>query len=200
MKALVFDKWDSSKVELRDLGLKKYINLTPKIMYHTQGRHAGKQFRKQNVHIVERLINNLMRGGTGDKIAGRVVRGRGGCGKKMKMYRTVEEAFEIVGKKSGKNPVEVLVHAIENSAPREETTRVKYGGVIYHVAVDISPMRRIDFALRNIGKAVALRSFDNKKSAEEALAEELILASQNDSQSHAIARKIETERVAKSSR
>ena len=93
-----------------------------------------------------------------------------------------------------------MVKAIENSAPREETTRVKYGGVVYHMAVDISPQRRIDFALRNIGRAVTMRSFDVKKSAAEALAEELILASNNDNQSHAIARKIEVERVAKSSR
>jgi small subunit ribosomal protein S7 len=198
--ALVFEKWDSSGIAVNDMGLKPYINLVSPLASLTQGRHAKKQFGKAKVHIVERLVNNLMRGGTGDKIGGRVIRDRGGCGKKAKMFEVCRMAFDQVNQKTNKNPLEVLVRAIENAAPREETTRVKYGGVIYHLAVDISPMRRVDFALRNIGRAMAIRSFNNPKSAETALAEELVLASQNDTQSHAIARKVEIERVARSSR
>ena len=199
MKYDVFGKWNS-EVDVQDPGLRRYINLQGKLVLHDQGRHARKMFGKGETHIVERLINTLMRGGTGKKVGGHVIRDRGGTGKKIKMYKVAKVAFELINKKTGKNPVEVLIKALENSAPREETTRVKYGGVVYHVAVDISPMRRVDFALRNVGKAVAIRSFDNKKSAADALAEELILASQNDPNSHAIARKVEVERVARSSR
>jgi small subunit ribosomal protein S7 len=200
VKNLVFGEWSCEGIEVRDAGLRPYITLESKITTFSQGRHAKKAFYKSRVHIVERLINNLMRSGTGDKVGGRVIRDRGGCGKKTKMYIVARKAFKLVNQKTGKNPVELLIRAIENAAPHEETTRVRYGGVIYHLAVDVSPQRRLDFALRNIGRAVAIRSFDNPKSAETALAEEIVLASQNDAQSHAIARKIEIERVAKSSR
>jgi small subunit ribosomal protein S7 len=199
MENFVFNKWTSA-AQVADPGIQKYINLDAKIVLHNQGRHTKRTFGKSQMHIVERLINTLMRGGTGKKLGGRVIRGLGGCGKKIKMYETTRQAFEEINQKTGKNPVEVLVKAIENAAPREETTRVKYGGAIYHLAVDIAPQRRIDFALRNIGKAVAIRSFKNKKTAKQALVEELMMASQNDAQSHAISRKIEVERVAKSSR
>lgn len=199
MEWKVFEKWDS-KVEVHDAGLGRYINLEVKVVLHDQGRHAHKKFGKKDLHIVERLINSLMRGGTGQKIRGKIIRDRGGTGKKMKMYKIVTQAFSLINKKTGKNPIEVLVTAIENAAPCEEVTRVRYGGVVYPVAVDVSPQRRVDFALRNIGKSVAIRSFDTKKSAAEALAEELILASKDDNTSHAIARKIEIERTAKGSR
>ena len=199
MENLVFGKWKSD-VEVVDPSLRNYINLKAKVSFFTQGRHAKKVFGKARIHIVERLINNLMRGGTGKKISGRVIRGRGGCGKKIKMYDITKKAFEVVHQKTGKNPIEVLIRAIENSAPREETTRVKYGGITYPVAVDVSPQRRIDFALRNIGRAFAIRSFDNPKSASDALAEELILAANSDAQSHAVARRIDIERIAKSAR
>ena len=199
MDTLIFGKWES-KAEVNDPGLRNYINLTAKISVFTQGRHAKKTFGKAKIHIVERLINNLMRGGTGQKIGGRVIRGRGGTGKKIKMYNIAKKAFELINQKTGKNPLEVFIRAIENAAPREETTRVRYGGISYPVAVDVSPQRRIDFALRNIGKAFAIRSFDNKKSAAEALAEELILASNSDAQSHAVAKRVDIERMAKGSR
>ncbi len=195
----IFGKWNAN-VTVEDPGLRVYINLNSKLVFHNQGRHVLRAFGKANVHIVERLINTLMRGGTGEKVGGRVIRDRGGTGKKTKMYNIAKKAFDIIHEKTKKNPLEVLIKALENAAPREETTRVKYGGVINHIAVDVSPARRVDFALRNIGKGVAIRSFDNKKSAAQALAEEIILASNNDPTSHAIARKVEVERVAHSSR
>ena len=195
----VFDKWDSA-VTIEDPGLKGYINLVPRLVYATQGKQATSSYAKKSIHIVERLINSLMRGGTGRKISGKVIRGRGGTGKKAKMHSVVKDAFAIIEARTKQNPVQLLVIALENSAPREETTRVKFGGVINLIPVDIAPQRRIDLALRNMGRAVAMRSFDNKKSAAEALAEEIILASKNEPQSHAVSRKIEVERIAKSSR
>lgn len=195
----VFGKW-SSEVEVRNPALREYVCLDSRVVYSTHGRHAAKKLMKKNVHIVERLINNLMRGGTGDKIGGHVIRDRGGTGKKAKMNRVVKDAFGQIGQKHGKNPVEVLVRAVENAAPREETTRVKYGGIMYHIAVDVSPQRMVDLALRNIAQAVAIRSFNNPRKSSTALMEELVLASINDAQSWAITRKNETERVARSSR
>ena len=194
MSYLIFDKWDSN-VAVTDLGLKDYICLDPKIHFDSRGRES-----KIKIHIVERLINNMMRSGTQGKMGGHIIRGRAGCGKKEKMMKIVKEAFEIIENKEKKNPIELFIRAIENAAPREETTRVKYGGIVTPIAVDVSPERRIDFALRNITKAVVQKSFNNKKTAARALAEEIIFAAQNNTASNAISKRNDVERTAKASR
>jgi small subunit ribosomal protein S7 len=101
---------------------------------------------------------------------------------------------------TGKNPVEILVKAIENAAPNEDTTRIVYGGVVYHVSVDVAPLRRVDLALRFIAEGVRESTYSNPKTIEEALAKELILASNNSMESHSIKKKNEQERIAMSSR
>ena len=68
-------------------------------------------------------------------------------GKKIHAINTVKTAFEIMHLKTGKNPVEVLIRAVEHSAPNEDTTRIVYGGTVYHVSVDVAPLRRIDLLL-----------------------------------------------------
>lgn len=183
----LFGKWGFVGVEVRDPGLKKYTCLKPVYLPHTGGRHEHRRFGKAGVPIVERLINNLMR------------RGRN-TGKKALAYSIVKNAFEIISLRTGQNPIQVLVRAIENSAPREETTRIMYGGIVYHVAVDISPTRRIDLALRHIVEGARLCAFKSVRSIEECLADEIVAAASNDPKSHAIARKDEIERIALSSR
>ncbi|MHC1576960.1 MAG: uS7 family ribosomal protein, partial [Methanosarcinaceae archaeon] len=106
----LFGKWDMSEVEITDQGIKRYVNLDSMIVPHTGGRHARQQFNKSDLSIVERLINNLMRGGSNS-------------GKKQATIRTVNEAFDIVAKKTKTNPVQVLVDAISNAGPREEVVR-----------------------------------------------------------------------------
>jgi small subunit ribosomal protein S7 len=96
--------------------------------------------------------------------------------------------------------LEVLVRAVENSAPLEDVTRLSYGGIVYFKAVDISPQRRVDLALRNIAQAARENSFRTRRTIDETLAEEIILASEKDSKSFAVKRKIELERVALASR
>ncbi len=199
MNALIFGKYDP-KVELTDPGLKGYINLDPRLVLHTQGRHSKRNFGREKAHVIERLANNFMRSGTGGKVSGKLIRDRGACGKKTKILKAIEEAFTIIEKREKKNPIQVLVQAIENAAPREETTRIRMGGVVYPIAVDISPLRRLDIALRNMGIAVVIQSFNNKKTISQAIADEIITASKNDPASYAIKRKVEIERIAKSSR
>ncbi len=196
----VLGEWTTEDIEIKDKGLEEYITLDPDTSIHNQGTQRKEALGKRNVHIVERLINTLMRGGTGGKISGQVIRDRGGTGKKTKMYNAVKEAFEKIHEETGKNPIEILVRAIENSAPREETTRVEHGGIARHEPVDSSPKRRVDLAIRKIGKSVAINSFKSPKSISEALKEELILASREDSNSYAVKQKINTERIADSSR
>ncbi len=197
---LVFGKYNLKEVKVEDPSLANYINLEPRYNYHSHGRHSSKQFGKQGVNIIERLINAIMRSGSKGKIGGHLIRGRYGCGKKTSAAKIVEEAFDIIAKRTKKNPIQILVLAIENSAPREETTRAKYGGLTRHIAVDVAPQRRIDLALRNIGLAALARSYRTKKSAAQALADELISAANNDTTSFAITRRIETERIAKGAR
>jgi small subunit ribosomal protein S7 len=96
--------------------------------------------------------------------------------------------------------VEVLVRAIENSAPCEDTTRISYGGIVYHLSVDIAPQRRIDLALRNITEGARNTSINSPRSIDECLAEELIMAGNHDMKSYAVAKRNEIERVAQASR
>ncbi|MDP9197432.1 MAG: 30S ribosomal protein S7, partial [Thermoproteota archaeon] len=93
-----------------------------------------------------------------------------------------------------------LVRAIENAAPNEDTTRIVYGGVVYHVSVDVAPMRRVDLALRFIAEGVREATYSNPRTMEEVLAKEIVLASNNSMESHAIKKKNEQERIAMSSR
>ncbi len=200
-KILLFGRWDTSGVVVKDVSLKDYISLRPIIVPHTHGRHAKRHMAKKDVPIVERLINKLMRSGQGSsKLGGRYIRGRGGCGKKLQAMKIVEDAFEIVEQRTKQNPVQVLVDAVINAAPREDVVRVQMGGVFVPVAVDVSPLRALDVALRNISLAAFSKSFNTKTSAAEALAEELIAASQNDPKSFAVMRREEIERIARQSR
>ncbi len=196
-----FGEWDAEGVEIKDPGLRRYIVLEPKLVLHTCGRHANKQFAKAQVNIVERLINKLMKSGPGvKKLRGKFIRGGKACGKKQKTYNIVKRAFKIIAERTGKNPVQVLVDAIQNSAPREETTRITYGGITYYVAVDAAPQRRVDTALKNIAAGAYAASFKNKTPIEECLAEEIILAANNDVKSFAVSQKEEIERIAKGAR
>ncbi|MCK5563503.1 30S ribosomal protein S7 [Candidatus Bathyarchaeota archaeon] len=183
----LFQKWSFKDIEVTDVGLKRYLNLTPMVAPHSMGRHEHKRFRKAKVNIVERLINNLMRPGKN-------------AGKKAKTTNIVKNAFEIIRLRTGKTPVEIMVKAVVNSAPAEDTTRISYGGVVYHLAVDVAPQRRIDLALRYISEGARAASLNKPRSIVECVADELILASNKDIKSYAVAKRNERERIAQSSR
>lgn len=183
----LFQKWSFKDVTVVDIGLQRYLNLTPMVAPHSMGRHEHQRFRKAKVNVVERLINSLMRSGKNS-------------GKKAKTTNIVKEAFEIINAKTGKNPIEVLVKAVENAAPCEDTTRISYGGVVYHLSVDVAPQRRIDLAIRHISEGARASSINNPKSIQETLADELILAANKDIKSAGVAKRNEIERVAQSSR
>ena len=183
----LFQKWSFKDAKVIDIGLQRYLNLTPMTTPHSMGRHEHQRFKKANVNIVERLINNLMRPGKNS-------------GKKAKTANIVKQAFEIIYLRTGKNPIEVLVKAVENCSPCEDTTRVSYGGVVYHLSVDVAPQRRIDLAIRHITEGARAASANNPLSIQESIANELVLASNHDIKSAGIAKRHEIERVAQSSR
>jgi small subunit ribosomal protein S7 len=183
----LFGKWSFKNIEVKDLGLQRYVSLKPVVIPHSMGRHEHKRFRKASISIVERLANNLMRPGKN-------------AGKKAKVMNMVDHAFEIVNLRTGKNPVEVLIKAVENSAPCEDTTRISMGGIVYHLSVDIAPQRRVDLAIRHLADGARQAAVNNPRSIEECLAEELILAGNHDMKSFAVAKRHEIERVAQASR
>jgi len=183
----LFQKWTFKDIAVVDIGLQRYLNLTPMVAPHSMGRHEHQRFRKAKLNIVERLINSLMRSGKN-------------AGKKAKATNIVKETFEIINLRTGKNPIEVLVKAVENASPCEDTTRVSYGGVVYHLSVDVAPQRRIDLAIRHISEGARAASKNNPRSIQETLADELVLAANKDIKSAAIAKRNEIERVAQSSR
>ncbi|WP_406660987.1 30S ribosomal protein S7 [Methanolobus sp. ZRKC3] len=183
----LFSKWDLSEVEIVDSGIKRYVNLEPVIIPHSNGKHARQQFNKSDISIVERLVNNMMR--TQDN-----------TGKKQVALRIVDDAFDIINNKTQKNPVQVLVDAIGYAGPREEVVRLKYGGISVPKAVDTAPQRRVDTALRYITMGANQASFKSKKSAASCLAAEIIAASNRDAKCFSINKKDGKERVAKAAR
>ncbi|MFW9985277.1 MAG: 30S ribosomal protein S7 [Candidatus Odinarchaeota archaeon] len=196
----VFGRWSTKDVQVSDPGLVKYISLQPVIIPHTFGRHEHRRFGKKNIPIVERFINRLMTPGwarrrsQGARQAGLI------AGKKSTAIRLIRSAFEVIHLRTGQNPIQILIQAIENAAPREETTRISYGGISYHTACDVAPLRRIDLALRFISESIWRRSFSTIETVQEAIADELIAAANRDSRSNAVRRREEKERMALSAR
>lgn len=180
------EKYDIASVKIEDKGLERYINLETKDFF-LGAPHANRLFGKSKLSIIERLVGNLMRTEVYS-------------GKKAKAYKAVRDAFDIVEKKTKNNPLQAFVDALQFAAPKEETTRLRFGGILVPKAVDIAPQRRLDIALRNISTGAMNASHKNKKSIAACLADEIVKASKNDPASFAIAKKNDVERVAKSAR
>jgi len=184
----LFGKWSFEEVDVKDLSLKDYIQVTsPVYLPHTAGRFAAKRFRKAQCPIVERLTNSLMMHGRNN-------------GKKLMAARITKHAFEIINLLTDQNPIQVLVDAIINSGPREDSTRIGSQGTVRRQAVDVSPLRRVNQSISLLTTGTREAAFRNVKTIAECLADELINAAKGSSNSYAIKKKDELERVAKSNR
>ena len=84
--------------------------------------------------IVERLCCSMMMHGRNN-------------GKKLMAVRIVQHTFEIIHLLTEKNPIQVVVDAIINAGPREDSTRVGSAGTSRRQAVDVSPLRRVNQAI-----------------------------------------------------
>ena len=71
---------------------------------------------------------------------------------------------------------QILVDAVINSGPREDSCRVGSAGVVRRQAVDISPMRRVSQALWLLTTGARESAFRNIKTVAECLAEEIMNA------------------------
>jgi small subunit ribosomal protein S5e len=186
----LFGKWNVDEVVINDKSLEDYIAVkdnAAKYVPHTAGRYAAKRFRKAQCPIVERLINSMM------------MKGRNN-GKKLMTTRIVRHTLEIIHLNTGENPVQVLVDAIANSGAREDSTRIGRAGTVRRQACDVSPLRRVNTAISLICTGARNAAFRNIKTIAECLADELINASKLSSNSYAIKKKDELERVAKGNR
>lgn len=154
---------------------------------HTAGRYQVKRFRKAQMPIVERMVDSLM------------FHGRN-AGKKQLAVRVVKHAFEIIHLLTDENPIQVFVDAIINGGPREDSTRIGSAGVVRRQAVDVSPFRRVNLSIQLIAIGAREASFRSIKTLSECLADEIINASKGSSNSYAIKKKDEIERVAKANR
>jgi len=167
------------------------------LILKSQGRNVVK-LGQIKVNIVERLMNKLATAGhRGKKHKRELGRTTGKYSKNMKI---VLEAFKLIEKKTGKNPVQVLVTAIDNSAPRDEITVIEYGGARYPQAVDVSPLRRVNLVLKYIAHGAGDKSFGKKKTIAQALSEEIIMAYEANGESFAMKKKNEAEKQADSAR
>merc|ERR1711981_63937 len=190
MEPMLFGKWSTSDIECKDISLTDYLAFKgngAKYLPHTGGRYNKIRFRKSTCPIVERLINSLMMHGRNN-------------GKKQLTMRIVRHTFEIIHLITGENPVQILVSAIVNSGPREDPTRIGRAGSVRRQACDVSPMRRVNQAMWLLTTGARNAAFRNIKTIAECLADELVNAAKGSSNSFAIKKKDELERVAKSNR
>ena len=178
----LFGKWDLTEVNIEDTTLEKYINLDAFQVPHTGGRHSKKRFGRGNLTVIERFIKNLMRS---EKYTG----------KKAQAYNVLKNSFDIINSKKKENPAQIMVRALENSAPRAAVVSLRYGGIRVYSGVDVSPTRRVDTAIRNICIG-AIESSKKQRSIENALSKELMLASEANPDSYAVGKKDEIERQA----
>merc|ERR1712169_78313 len=167
--------WSFEGVKVDDTSLTDQIAIHPVYVPHSSGRFQKKRFRKVKCPIVERLVNGLM-----FKMRSQ--------GKKLLAVRIVRHALEIA------------VDAVSKGGPREDSTRVGAGGVVRRQAVDVSPLRRVDEAIYLMCKGARESAFRNLKTMPECLADELVNAAKGSSNSYAIKKKDEIERVAKANR
>ncbi len=198
MECKLFNKWSSAGIEVKDAGLRKYISLPNIIVPRTGGRYIGTKFHKSKMHLVERLINKIMIPGHKAK---KHYKSSFHCtGKAITAFAIMEEVMTMIETATKKNPVEVLVRAVENAAPREEIITIEYGGARYPKSVECAPQRRVDIVLRYFVQGSYQKSFNSKKPFKNALAEEILNAYNLSPSSTAIAKKVELERQADSSR
>lgn len=193
----LFGKWDNN-VEVTDPGLKRYINLIPRILPKASGIHSKKQFHKSKMHIVERLALHVMVSGHSSK-KHKITSGKFGGGFQTAI-KAVEEAFGIIEKKTGKNPVDVFIRALERAALCEEIAAYQVGGTIARQAVITSPQRRIDKVLRLFAQGSYRDSFNKKATIAESLANELLNAFEGNNKSMAIREKERVEQEAAGAR
>merc|ERR1711998_420180 len=175
----LFNKWTFDDVSVSEIPLTDYIAANPEnacFLPHSAGRWQMK-----------RLTNSLMMHGRNN-------------GKKVLACRIVKHTLEIIHLVTGENPIQVVTDAVINSGAREDSCRIGSAGVVRRQAIDVSPLRRVNMAIVLLTQGARQAAFRNIKTIAECLAEEIMNAAKGSSNSYAIKKKDEIERVAKANR
>merc|ERR1712005_14428 len=186
----LFAKYSFEDVAVQDIALTDYIACKPQsacFLPHSAGRWAKRRFKKAQCPIIERITNALMMHGRNN-------------GKKLLAVRIMKHTCEIIHLLTGENPNQVIVDAVVNSGAREDSCRIGSAGVVRRQAIDVSPLRRVNMAIWLLTTGAREAAFRNIKTIAECLAEEFINAAKGSSNSYAIKKKDEIERVAKANR
>lgn len=193
----IFDMYDISKVEVRDAALRPYVSLAPKLLIKNFGR-KNSSFANGKINLVERFANRLaVSGHLGKK---HKIITSWSSGKYNGNMKTMLKVMQVIEKKTNKNPMQVIVDAVENGSPRDEITVIESGGARYPQAVDCSPTRRINLAIRWIVQGAYAKAFGKKNKIADTLANELINASEASMDSYSVSKKNESEKQADSAR
>ncbi len=193
----IFDLWETDDIVVNDPGLKRVINLKPKLVIKTHGKIKG-DFSRTKINILERLISLLSVSGHRNKK--HIIMNKKSPGKYYAHAKIVIEALQAIEVKTKENPIKILIKALEVSSPKEEVTTIEYGGAKYPQAVDCSPSRRVALTLRLMVHGACDKSFGKKNKMKDALANEIILASQGSNESAAFSKKNDLEKSANSAR
>ena len=197
-KPLLFNRWDTEGIEVNDPGLLRYINLASVVVPRSGGKFSGVQFKRNQMSIVERFMNKLMVPGHRGK---RHKISSGHCvGQTQMLFSSVKKAFDLVEKRTKKNPMQVFIDAVVNAATYEEVTGYRVGGMIARKAVVTAPQRRVDSALRTMAQGIYKSSFKSRVKLPEVIANELVACAANDAKSHAVRERQRLEKEAESSR
>merc|ERR1712160_182052 len=186
----LFDKYPFDEVTVSDMALTDYLAVKATdacYIPHSAGRWQKCRFKKAQCPLIERVTCSLMKHGRNS-------------GKKVKAVRILRHTCAIIALLTGENPLQVIVDAVINSGPREDSTRIGSAGVVRRQAVDISPLRRVNQAIWLLTTGARESAFRNIKTIAECLADEIINASNDNQNSFAIKKKDEVERVAKANR
>ncbi|MFH1092268.1 MAG: 30S ribosomal protein S7 [Pseudomonadota bacterium] len=133
---------------------------------------------KYNSRLVAKFVNGLMR-----------------KGKKSIAERILYQAMDIIGQKTGEDPLPVFEKALENVRPMVEVKSRRVGGSTYQVPVEIRPERRSALSIRWIITHAKARG---EKSMESKLASELMDAANG--RGATIKKKEDTHRMAEANR
>merc|ERR1711959_660898 len=186
----LFNKYTLDDVKVEDIALKDYIaakSANAVILPHSAGRWHKKRFKKAQCPIIERITNSLMMHGRNN-------------GKKILAVRIMKHTCDIIALTTGENPIQVIVDAVVSSGPREDSCRIGSAGVVRRQAIDVSPLRRVNTAIHLLTTGARDSAFRNIETIAECLAEEFTNAAKGSSNSYAIKKKDEIERVAKANR
>jgi len=192
----LFGKWQMEDLMCSEISLVDYIKCSAGrfsgnagiYVPHTAGRYQTKRFRKALCPVVERMACSLMMHGRNN-------------GKKLKAIRIIRQALDIIALLNPEqNPIQILIDAVKNGGPREDSCKVGSSGTVRRQAVDVSPIRRVNCAIYMICTGARLAAFRSIKSIAECLADEITNCAKESSNSYAIKKKDEIERVAKANR